>query len=412
VSGETIKRPPAIRMSNVGKRYVKYEDTPALLTSILRMGTRTRRSQLWAVRGLELEVEQGETIGIIGRNGSGKTTTLRMLAGVTAPTEGELSVRGRIAPLISVGVGFHDELTGRENVYVNGAVLGMSRAEIDGLFDSIVAFAELEDFIDTPVKFYSSGMWLRLGFSVAIASRPEILLVDEVLAVGDLGFQMKCYERMVEMKEQGTSVVVVSHSLEAIRNLCSRVLVLHRGETQFLGKTHEAISVYHRLLEGADDAEAAHFGPVEGVECELLGPDGSKTQHLNYGEVATCRVRARFKTVVDEPSFVFVLTTESGLPIYMDSNHETIRARVDAGREVTCDVRFRSTLPTGTYSLRGGVRWGGDADAIAHSGLITFFVSGRHLVFGVADLEATFDVGETPTMPADTAIRPDGIGTT
>jgi lipopolysaccharide transport system ATP-binding protein len=409
VNTEARSREPVIEMIGVGKRYVKYEDTPALLTSLMHLGTRTRRSQLWAVRGLDFAVEHGETVGIIGRNGSGKTTTLRMLAGVTAPTEGRLAVRGRIAPLISVGVGFHDELTGRENVYVNGAVLGMTRAEIDELFDHIVSFAELEDFIDTPVKFYSSGMWLRLGFSVAIASRPDVLLVDEVLAVGDLAFQMKCYERMLEMKERGTSVVVVSHNLDAIRNLCSRVLVLHRGDVRFIGRTHDAISAYHQLLDEGPVGSDAGPNPIGQIQCELLGPDGLPTQHLRHGEPATCRIRARFRERVEAPAFVFVLSTESGLPVYMDSNYTGDRRPVEAGETIVCDIGFRSTLTTGTYSLHGGVRYADDADAVTQSGLLTFFVSGRHLVYGVADLEATFDVGHAG--PAD-PVRSDGAGTT
>jgi len=403
---------PAIQIAGVSKRYIKYEDTPALLSSILRMSTRTKRSHFWAVRGLDLEVQHGETIGIIGRNGSGKTTTLRMLAGVTAPTEGRITVSGRIAPLISVGVGFHDELTGRENVYVNGAVLGMTREEIDGLFDYIVDFAELRDFIDTPVKFYSSGMWLRLGFAVAIASRPEILLVDEVLAVGDLGFQMKCYERMLEMKEAGTSVVIVSHNLEAVRNLCSRVLVLHRGEVRFLGPTHEAISAYHELLDAGSAEATGMHGPVSKVECELLGANGLPTQHLNHGQTATCRIRATFARRVENPAFVFVLSTASGVPVYMDSNYHGDRRPVEAGETVVCDITFRSSLTTGTYSMHGGVRYGEDPDEVMHTGLLTFYVTGRNLVFGVADLEANFDVKEARPQTAEPVVRSDGAGTT
>jgi ABC-type polysaccharide/polyol phosphate transport system ATPase subunit len=383
----------AIRLTGVGKRYVKYEDVPALLTSVLRFSARSKRSHLWALRHVDLEVAQGETVGVIGRNGSGKTTMLRMLAGVTAPTEGVVHVRGRVAPLISVGVGFHDELTGRENVYVNGSVLGMTRAEIDKLFDHIVGFAELEEFIDTPVKFYSSGMWLRLGFSVAVASKPDILLVDEVLAVGDISFQMKGYERMLELKNQGTSVIVVSHNLEAIRNLCSRVLLLHRGENRFLGPTHEAISVYHELLDQTTEHDATERKkPVHIVQCQLLGEDGQMKQSFAAREIVTCRVRVRFDQAVEGPTFGFTLQSDAGLPVYIDSNYQEDRGSFAAGDEVECEIRFPLDLTTGSYMAHAVVRWGEDPDAATTSRLMMFFVSGRHMVFGVSDLHASFEL--------------------
>src|SRR5438105_3898304 len=180
-----------------------------LVTAALQFRNRTRRSRLWAVRHVDLDVAPGECVGVIGRNGSGKSTLLQMIAGVTAPTEGSVAVHGRVAPLISVGVGFHPELTGRENVFVNGAILGMSRSTIEQRLDDIVEFSEIAAFIDTPVKFYSSGMAVRLGFSVAIYAHPEVLLVDEVLAVGDLSFQLKSYERMMEIRQSGTTILVV-----------------------------------------------------------------------------------------------------------------------------------------------------------------------------------------------------------
>src|SRR5436309_9699332 len=189
-----------------------------LLRSLLPFA-RPERSELWALRDVDLTLGQGDVLGVIGRNGAGKTTLLRLLAGVTRPTTGEVEIRGRVAPLISVGVGFHPEMSGRENVYVNGMLLGLTRREVDARLEEIVAFAELEDFIDTPVKFYSSGMFMRLGFSVAVHSDPNILVVDEVLAVGDMAFQAKCLERMRSLQQKGTSIVVVSHSMGTIRVL-------------------------------------------------------------------------------------------------------------------------------------------------------------------------------------------------
>ncbi|MHB8467786.1 MAG: ABC transporter ATP-binding protein, partial [Acidimicrobiales bacterium] len=238
---------PQISVEGVGKRFVKYEDTPTIVGRIPWPG-RTRRSTLWALRGATFDVAPGESVGVIGRNGSGKSTLLRMLAGVTAPTEGRVRIAGRVAPLIAVGVGFHPELTGRENVYVNGTVLGLAKDEIDARFDDIVRFAEIKPFIDTPVKFYSSGMFVRLGFAVSVLAEPDVLLVDEVLAVGDINFQLRCFDRMAELQARGTTIVVVSHNLNAVRNMCRRTIVIHDAEMRFDGETNDAISLYHDLL--------------------------------------------------------------------------------------------------------------------------------------------------------------------
>src|SRR5579875_711372 len=220
----------AVELRGVGKRYTKYVDTPMLVTSALRLRAGHRRDRLWALRGVDLDVEDGESFGVIGRNGSGKSTLMMLVGGITAPTEGSLRVWGRVAPLISVGVGFHRELTGRENIYVNGTVLGLTRRQIDRRLDAIVDFAEVEQFIDTPVKFYSSGMFVRLGFAVAVHADPDVLIVDEVLAVGDLAFQVKCYERMNEIRSRGTTVVMVSHHLGAVRRMCERVRCCTTGD--------------------------------------------------------------------------------------------------------------------------------------------------------------------------------------
>ncbi len=205
---------------------------------------RPRRTETWALRDLDLQIERGETVGVIGRNGSGKTTLLRLLSGVSAPTTGRLRVAGSIAPLIGVGVGFHPELTGRENVFVNGRLLGMSERQLRDRYDAIVDFSEIGDAIDMPVKYYSSGMFLRLGFSVAIHTDPEILLVDEILAVGDIAFQLKCLERMREVQARGTTIVVVTHNLHSLDQIAPRTVVLqprpqdvrrrHRGRARHL----------------------------------------------------------------------------------------------------------------------------------------------------------------------------------
>jgi len=200
--------------------------------------------ELWALRDVSFKVEQGEVLGIIGRNGAGKSTLLKILSRVTAPTSGRIKVKGRIASLLEVGTGFHPELTGRENIYLNGAILGMSRKEIQGKFDEIVNFSEVEKFIDTPVKRYSSGMYVRLAFAVAAHLDPEILVVDEVLAVGDAEFQKKCLGKMSDVAKEGRTVLFVSHNMTAMTNLCKNGLLLMNGEINSYGKMSEIISTY------------------------------------------------------------------------------------------------------------------------------------------------------------------------
>src|SRR3954468_3336998 len=244
---------PAIELRSVSKRYWKLEEQAMLLRSLLPF-TRPKRSPIYALRDIDLTVGQGETLGIIGRNGAGKTTLLRLMAGVTQPTTGVVRRAGRVAPLISVGVGFHQEMSGRENVYVNGMLLGLSAKQVAQRFDEIVAFAELDDFIDTPVKFYSSGMFMRLGFSVAVHSDPRLFLVDEVLAVGDMSFQAKCLDRMRALQQAGTSIVLVSHIMSAVRLLCPRVAVLEDGRLLFDGDPETAIGEYYKVLSTPDGA--------------------------------------------------------------------------------------------------------------------------------------------------------------
>lgn len=183
----------------------------------------------YALRDVSFTIDRGEVVGVVGRNGSGKSTLLKLIAGVTAPSEGEVRVLGRVSPLIELGAGFHPDLTGRENIQMNASILGMSAKEIQARFDEIVDFAELHEFVDTPVKRYSSGMYMRLGFSVAVHANPEILLVDEVLSVGDAYFQEKCLMRMEEFKKQGVTIVVVSHSMDLVREFCDRVLIIDHG---------------------------------------------------------------------------------------------------------------------------------------------------------------------------------------
>ncbi len=252
---------------------------------------------LWAVRGVDLSVEPGEVVGLVGPNGSGKSTMLKIISAITLPTAGRVEVAGRVGTLIEVGAGFHPEMTGRENVYLNGSILGLSRREIARHFDEIVAFAELERFIDLPVKKYSSGMYVRLGFSVATMVPPDVLLVDEILSVGDLAFQRKSIARMRELKRSDTTILFVSHNLDAVRNFCTRGVFLLEGRVVFDGSTDEAISRYYQYADrtpvGWCPSRQEPFAPgtarAEIARAELVDTTGKSLESLVPGD--PCRLR-------------------------------------------------------------------------------------------------------------------------
>lgn len=248
---------------------------------------------IWALRDIDLTIEQGEAVGIIGRNGAGKSTLLKILSRVTAPTCGEIRVRGRIASLLEVGTGFHPELTGRENVFLNGAIMGMSRSEVQRKFDEIVDFSGVEKFIDTPVKRYSSGMYVRLAFAVAAHLEPEILIIDEVLAVGDAEFQKKCLGKMRDVGRQGRTVLFVSHNMQAVRQLCTRGLVLAGGRAVFGGSASEAVENY---LQG-------------GIECTTLDNIDALLVHLPQDPVF------KYQRIAVTQNNAAVALVDSGKPL-------------------------------------------------------------------------------------------------
>jgi len=257
-----------IKVENLGKKYIishegneRYTALRDVLSrkakSLLKKETQhTNKEEFWALKDISFDIQPGEAIGIIGRNGAGKSTMLKVLSRITEPTHGRIEINGRVASLLEVGTGFHPELTGRENIFLNGAILGMSRVEIRRKFDEIVEFAGVEKFLDTPVKRYSSGMYVRLAFAVAAHLEPEILVVDEVLAVGDSEFQKKCLGKMNEVSKEGRTVVFVSHDMSAISTLTNKVLVLHKGQMSYLGPTDKGIENY--LQNGKND-ENAYF---------------------------------------------------------------------------------------------------------------------------------------------------------
>ncbi len=394
-----MTEPSVIEVDRVGKRYTKYEDTPMLISSILQLRNRSRRSTLWALRNASFSVARGECVGVIGRNGSGKSTLLQMLAGVTAPTEGRVAVRGRVAPLISVGVGFHPELTGRENVYVNATILGLGRAEVDDRFDEIVAFSEIADFIDTPVKFYSSGMFVRLGFSVSVLAEPDVLLIDEVLAVGDLAFQLKCFARIDELRAAGTTIVIVTHNLNAVRRLCDRTIVVHNSEQRFDGDTVEALSVYHDLIGELDETAAAPGrvsttrSDADIVGLDILDDAGERSHHVDSESTLTVVAAIHPRYAIPQPMVSFIVNSEAGIRVYAE--RFVLDGPLAPGEVVKLRIALKPSLATGSYSLNIGLS---SAETIVAQTArpAVFFVTGRQLVRGIADLRCTLDASVVP----------------
>ncbi len=297
----------AIGIEGVSKRFRLYHESfSSLKDRVLHLG-KIPYDDFWALRGIDLEIGEGSTFGLLGHNGSGKSTLLKMIAGILKPNEGRILVRGRLAALLELGAGFQPELSGRDNVFLNASLLGMARREIERRFDEIVAFAELETFIDQQVKYYSSGMYLRLGFAVAVNVDPNVLLVDEVLAVGDENFQRKCIERVQQFQREGRTIVVVSHNADMIRRVCHQAAVLDEGRLVASGDTGEAIRAFHEhLLARQRPAEAralaAALGDGDGAVAQrplstlkisgvTMEPDARGGQvHLQAGQALTLRV--------------------------------------------------------------------------------------------------------------------------
>jgi ABC-type polysaccharide/polyol phosphate transport system ATPase subunit len=241
-----------LSIEHVSKRY-RIRSPGSTGSTLRRIAGRfiAQQHDFWALRDVSLQVSRGETIGIIGHNGAGKSTLMKLLSGITAPSEGEIRIRGRLAALIELGSGFHPELTGRENVFMSGAVLGMRRREIAAKFDGIVEFAGIGDFVDVPVKWYSSGMYVRLGFAIAAHVDVDILLVDEVLAVGDAAFQSKCFTRIEELRRSGTTIVMITHDLGAIERLAERAVLLDHGKVMAIGPAREVVATYEQAVKNA-----------------------------------------------------------------------------------------------------------------------------------------------------------------
>jgi len=361
---------PAIEVSGLSKRYViEHESRHDTLRDTLhhtarklwrrfRWGTGFQREEFWALKDVSFTVQPGEVVGIIGRNGAGKSTLLKILSRITEPTAGKVTLRGRVASLLEVGTGFHPDLTGRENIYLNGAILGMRRAEIRRKFDEIVAFAEVEKFLDTPVKRYSSGMYVRLAFAVAAHLEPEILIVDEVLSVGDVAFQKKCIGKMQDVaSNQGRTVLFVSHNISALLSLCQSGLLLQDGRLVAHGSiqrtTQQFLSSGENQSGHYERTPGASAKPFEIKAIQLLGADGHPTSNLENGSPFHIALEYHSQSSRLE-GFIPSISVCNLLGIKLFHHHARLEKKMPLTPPGSGRIEFRMTktpLPAGTYRL-------------------------------------------------------------
>jgi len=406
---------PSIRFDHVTKRYRIGQWLPSLRDVLTRRGNQAADQYHWAVNDVSFALEPGEALGVIGPNGAGKTTILKLLSGVTHPTSGNIAINGRFSALIELGAGFHPDLSGRENIYLNGTILGMQKAEITRRFDQIVDFAGIGAFLDTPVKRYSSGMYARLGFSIAAHVDPDVLLVDEVLAVGDYAFQQKCYAHMDMLRRQGTALIFVSHNMEAVRRVCSRGLVMYRGNNIFLGSAAEAVICYSDAVREAA-RQTQTMAPQEGGLAErvmtfdaeiervsLLNEDGLPISAVHSGDRVLVAVDVHFRQAVNHPIFSFTIRTVDGRIVYDTTSqwrNETTPC-FQAGER--CRLEYTLALPL----LEGEFELGVDIAAAGFTHYydrmeraLSFWVQAGEGAQGLIDLRARMAIKPLEATPA------------
>jgi ABC-type polysaccharide/polyol phosphate transport system ATPase subunit len=312
-------RPGQIVAQDVSRRFRVYPHRNVTLKEAVIRRRHVRPTEIWALRDVDLEVEAGESIAFIGRNGSGKTTLLRLIAGIFAPSSGRLEVGGTVGSLLELGAGFHPDFTGRENIFLSASIYGLRRNVVRERMDEIIAFSELEDFVDIPVRTYSSGMYMRLGFAIAVHVEADVLLLDEVFAVGDEAFQRKCIDRVLRFRERGGTVCFVSHDASAVERLCERAVLLTHGQVEYDGETSEALKRYHKLL-ALEEAPAEigaglrewGSGEVSVAAVRIEGPDGRPTQRFASGDPMTVRLRLVAEAPVPAPRLSLELRDSGG----------------------------------------------------------------------------------------------------
>ena len=370
----------------------------------------------WAIKDISFTLDPGASLGIMGPNGAGKTTILKLLSQVTFPTNGKIHLNGRFSALIELGAGFHPDLTGRENIFLNGTILGMQRHEIKSRFDQIVEFAGIEEYLDTPVKRYSSGMYARLGFSVAAHVDPEILLVDEVLAVGDMAFRKKCYERMLNLINNGTTLVFVSHDFGAIQKVCERCFVLYKGGLAFDGTAAEATAEYSNILrieastnglinkheeKALSHMVMTHEAVIEDVQ--IIGDDGRPSLSFKSGERVRIRMTVRFNTSAQAPIFACTVRLPDGQIVYDLTTDWAGQSTplFQAGQLAQIEWDIKLNLLAGTYQVGVDLAYRDLScyyDRLLRA--LDFVVTGGNGAKGIVNLDASFHVSQVQEAEA------------
>jgi ABC-2 type transport system ATP-binding protein len=347
-------KPGAINAEGVSRRFRVYPQRNVTLKDAILRRRQLRREEIWALRDVSLAIEPGEAVGIVGRNGSGKTTLLRLIAGIFQPTGGRLEVAGEVGSLLGLGAGFHPDFTGRENVFMNGAIHGLSRSYVHERLEEIVSFAELEEFFDVPVRTYSSGMYMRLGFALATHLDPDILLLDEVFAVGDEAFQRKCFGKILELRERGRTIVFVSHAAPAVERVCERAILLTSGRVAHDGAAREVIKHYQQLLAGEEASAQQHAwgtGEATVVGVRLEGSDGEEQRQFLSGGPLAVRLAIELSPNVSPPRVaVEFRDANGGLLGASEATAEELGWETGRSREVCFEVP-RLPLSDGLFQL-------------------------------------------------------------
>jgi ABC-type polysaccharide/polyol phosphate transport system ATPase subunit len=413
--------PPAIEARQLAKMYRMYPNPSARLKEILSLGRRSYHQEFWALDDVSFEVPRGGALGVIGLNGSGKSTLLEIVAGTLEPTRGEVRTSGRIAALLALGAGFNPEFTGRENVRLNGEILGLSRAEVERYLPRIEGFAEIGEFMDRPVKTYSTGMTVRLAFSVAIHVEPEILIVDEVLAVGDAIFVNRCVQKFEELRRRGVSVLLVSHDLALVKLLCDRALLLSRGRVLAEGEPGEVVNRYNGLVlerqhafaesqltpsgHSAEEVSAALSysyrhgdGMAVVADVELFNEEGRPARALQSGETARIRVVAQFREPHPHPVVGIMIRTRIGMEVFGTNTEIEQVTLPPAQRGDTYEVNFdlECRLTPQEYTLTVATQ---SPDGASHDWLddvLSFHVVDSRRAAGVADLRVRVSARKVP----------------
>lgn len=356
----------AITVSQLGKAYRQYPNRWARMVEWLSPFAKPRHQLKWILQDINFEISSGEAVGIIGINGAGKSTLLKLITGTTQPTRGSVFVQGHVAAMLELGMGFHPDFSGRQNAVMAGQLLGLQAAEVENLMPGIETFAEIGDYIDQPVRVYSSGMQVRLAFAVATAVRPDILIVDEALSVGDAYFQHKSFERIREFRKQGTTLLIVSHDHMAIQAICDRAILLDSGHVAKKGKPEEVMDFYNALIAERENStvaqKIAHDGRVQTisgtgeasvVEIALLNEGGDALKMVNVGENVTLQIKMQATAPIPHLVLGYMIKDRLGQPIFGTNTHHTRQAieNIEPGDKVTFRISFSMTLGPGSYSI-------------------------------------------------------------